>query len=246
MSRSATATGLTVLVLSAATVNTNAADLPALPVPVYDAAAVTFGDQLYVFGGFTTTTHEVGSGSFRLNVDPTFGNMPSIYTWFSLPDLPAPRATAVAVALQQDSVTPGNVYLIGGCNKTLATQSNVFVLATATWTWSDDVPSDMSTPRDRFGGGALDFNSAPKGSPLYGVGVVVVGGTDQTGLALASAEALVVETGKWHALPDLPSGPRRSHAVAVSDNRLFVVGGVDGTGSTLKHVVEMCVRGVIN
>jgi Kelch motif len=70
--------------------------------------------------------------------------------------------------------------------------------------------------------------------------VLVTGGNDATGTALATAELFDAAAGTWSAAPSLVTGARFSHVAAtLRDGRVLVAGGVGQGGATAVQTAEL-------
>ena len=187
----------------------------AMPVPVHHAAIVSYGDRIYVFGGFKRPESGIGWQP----VDLAWEYDPAGDSWKALKPLPAPRGgAAVAVA-------NGQFYVIGGAapaaNQTaiegkrrhdILARVDAYDLKTDQWTARAPLP----TPRTDAAAAAMTG------------GIYVIGG--RIGSAFANGSDVdVVEVydpaaDRWSApLARLPA-PRSDATATVWRNLILVAG----------------------
>ncbi len=138
---------------------------------------------------------------------------PSAATWARKASLPQSVALAAAAA------TESAIYLVGGrSNSGILADINVYDPVADSW--SEMEP--MTTPR-------WSHMAAIVGQKLYVMGGIA--GTGNSRRTLDNVEILDLETGAWTAGEPLP-GAVHSSAVAVSDGKIFILGGRQGTGTS--------------
>lgn len=171
---------------------------PNLPgVAVEDAAAVEFGNKLYVFGGSTA--------SFSGGVSNASVYDPSTNVWTTLAPMPTPRGGATAQMLN------GMIYVLGGIGANGNSLTTVEIYNPATNSWNTGTP--MLTARDNAG-------SARIGNRLYIFG----GRTRFSNNTLSSIEIFDATSNIWNAGAPMPTG-RRSVVVGTVGERIQVIGG---------------------
>ncbi len=136
--------------------------------------------------------------------------------WQILAPLPEGRARAAAVA---DGT--GRVLVIGGTAPGGAPSAAVFAYDVATGAWS---AGDVGTLPESVTDAAAALGADGR---LY-----VVGGTLAGGAPSAHTWVLDLALGTWSAGPDLATARRRPGLALGPDDRLWAMGGDDGTGGT--------------
>jgi len=164
----------------------------------------TLDGKVYLLGGLDSRGRILSS---VVEYDPSTG------AWASKASLPQPVALAAAAA------TESAIYLVGGRSGS-AILADTDVYDQTVDSWSQMEP--MTTAR-------WSHMAAVVGQKLYVMGGIKgKGGSRRT---LDSVEILDLETGTWTAGESLP-GAVHSSAVAVSDGKIFVLGGRKGTGTS--------------
>jgi len=167
-------------------------------------ASATLDGKVYLLGGLDSRGRIMSSVA---EYDP------STATWASKASLPQSVALAAAAA------TESAIYVVGGRSSS-AILADVVVYDPVADSWSQIEP--MTTAR-------WSHMAAIVGQRLY-----VMGGIEGTGSSrrtLDSVEIFDLETGAWTAGESLP-GAVHSSAVAVSDGKIFLLGGRMGTGTS--------------
>jgi serine/threonine protein kinase/N-acetylneuraminic acid mutarotase len=220
---------------------------PELPRPVHHAAAVTYGDEAVLIGGFLPGGELTSGQSDRVYV--LRGG-----AWETLPPLNHARAAPAA------AVVGDKIIVVGGqADGKLVPQTEVF--DGERWTVAADIP----TPREHLGaasdgryvyavGGrelsaaenvpvlerydpatdswtelaAMPKNVGSVGAAYVGGMLVAVGG-ESTTEASDAVQAYDVKAKQWSQLPALPS-PRHGAAVTALNDSLFVIGGTTAAG----------------
>jgi N-acetylneuraminic acid mutarotase len=97
-----------------------------------------------------------------------------------------------------------------------------------------EVVAPLATPETWSAAGALPVAAAGAGAAVLGDGrVLVAGGSDGAGRAVAAAAVFDPVTGTWTATPP-PTTARREHAVTkLDDGRVLVTGGIGADGAVL-------------
>jgi non-specific serine/threonine protein kinase len=220
---------------------------PKLPQPVHHAAAVTYGDEAVVIGGFLPGGELTSGQSDRVYVLRDG-------SWEELPPLNHARGAPAAAVVGDKIVVVG-----GQADGKLVPETEVF--DGQRWTVAAEIP----TPREHLGAtsdgryvyavGGRELSAAknvpvlerydPAGDtwtqldPMpknvgsvgaaYLAGLVVAVGGESTTDASDSVQAYDVKAKQWTQLPPLPS-PRHGAAVTALDDSLFVIGGADTAG----------------
>ncbi len=177
--------------------------------------------------------------------------------WYSGPDLPSPRAEAVAV------LAPDNaVILLGGVSPSGATVVPKLSTGAAAWTTAQALDSTRMSPGvARFGadgilvfGGSKNLGAGTDEALLYDYwqgdsqdaakmstvrqqfgfaadangNAYAIGGLGEESELLASAERYDPVADSWVALPPLPSARQGAVGVAVGNTHVYVMGGAVG------------------
>ncbi|MBN9047969.1 MAG: hypothetical protein J0H78_00825 [Rhizobiales bacterium] len=188
----------------------------AMPVPVHHAAVVSYGDRIYVFGGFKRPESGIGWQP----VDLAWEYDPAGDAWKALKPLPVPRGGAAVAAAD------GQLYVIGGAapasgqttidgkrrHEVLA-RVDAYDLKTDQWTARAPLP----TPRTGAAAAAMTG------------GIYVIGGRIGSAFANGSdvdvVEAYDPAADRWSApLARLPA-PRGDATATVWRNLILVAGG---------------------
>ena len=232
---------------------------PKLPRPLHHAAAVTYGDEAVLIGGFVPGRELTSGQSDRVYVMRDGA-------WEELPPLNHARGAPAA------AVAGDKIVVVGGqADGELVPQTEVF--DGERWT----VAADMPTPREHLGaasdgkyvyalGGrdltadknvpALErydpasdswtkLDDMPKavgsaGAAFLGGLVIAVGG-ESTTEASDAVQAYDVKAKQWSQLPALPS-PRHGVAVTALEGSLFAIGGATAAG----HVKSTATSNVLD
>jgi len=177
-----------------------------LPRPLHHAAAVGYGGELVVIGGWEPEGSNLLATTSREVLVLRNGR------WERLPSLRHPRAAAAAAVVDDQIVVAG-----GQANNALVPQTEVFDGKR----WRDAAP--LPTPREHLA-------AASDGQFVY-----VVGGrkrsSDQNTVALERYDA---KSDSWTKLRNLPVATA-SMGAAIVNGRLVVVGG-EGPSQVIKNV----------
>lgn len=223
-----------------------------LPGPGLNApAAVALAGQVFVLGGFETTTNIPSARAYVY--------APSSRTWAETTPLPAPRGGHAAVVLT------GKIHVLGGGNdRTTLPDHDVYDPTTHTWTARAPLPRAEGSPAAvAFGdtlvviggrSGPLDFgavdlydptsdtwSAGPAITPRATVGAAVYCGSVYITGGEAQAEQVVLgdflrlDGQTWRPLAPLPS-PRSFARAVVLRGALYVVGG--GRAPQTSHAPE--------
>jgi non-specific serine/threonine protein kinase len=220
---------------------------PELPRPVHHAAAVTYGDEPVLIGGFLPEGELTSGQSDRVYV--LRGD-----AWQELPPLNHARAAPAAAAVGDKIVVVG-----GQADGKLVPQTEVF--DGERWTVGADIP----TPREHLGAASdgryvyavggrelsaaknvpvlerydpatdswTELDAMPKNVGSVGAaflgGMLVAAGGEGTTDASDAVQAYDVEAKSWSQLPPLPA-PRHGAAVTPLGGSLFVIGGAGAAG----------------
>jgi len=207
------------------------------------SSAVSLLGQVYIVGGdgghtscartmsvFNLTTHEWGSSIImktKRNCCGAVGFRKSIFmfggehsnnkvekfnidtkVWKTLPPMPRKRNDCCAVLIKK------KIYLMGGNH----TAVDIFDLDSMTWDKNDNSPERMSMIR--IGCCAVPFRHY----------ILVIGGQDDSGTCLNSAELFDTESKRWAILSIQMNYQRWTSAAAVVNNsHVVVVGGYAGS-----------------
>lgn len=181
------------------------------------AVVAADGVRAYVIGGFAP---HLGDSNLNLEIrrhGHTIG-----YSFAS----PAPTARAEHAAAEHQKI----IYLAGGRAPGGPLQPyNIAILNTfeAYDTRKDKWQTlrPMPTPRAGLGLAAV-------GKKLYAIGGRNGGqGILKSGTVLSTVEVYDINTGEWASGPSMPT-PRSDFAIAVQGNRVYVIGGWDGTSDS--------------
>ena len=199
----------------------------ALPNGITSFGAAVAGDHLYVYGGHFGEAHHYSEGGqsneFR-RISLTAKEAP----WEQLPG--GPKLTGLAMVEHQ-----GKLYRVGGftaknkddADQSLWSQDSFACFDPATGAWTD-LPA-MPTPRSSHDAAIID-------GKLYVVGGWNMQGADKT---TWQTTALVCDLNlselKWNEIPT-PPFQRRAVSVAAFQGKLYVVGGMQESGSTTTEV----------
>jgi N-acetylneuraminic acid mutarotase len=195
---------------------TQGANLPAGYPAVENAAAVSIGGLLYVFGGATSAFS--GAVANAAVYDPTTD------VWTNLPDMPTARSGPGA------AVVGGLVYVLGGMDASGTSLESVDVFDPVALSWS--TAASMTIARDN-----------PMVASLGGELLVFGGRTRQHAMLpdvdnLDSVEIYDPGTDQWFDATSMPTGRRTGGAVVV-DGEVLVMGGErTATGGSFR-VVEV-------
>ena len=167
---------------------------------VENAAAVSYQNRIYVFGGSTSAFS--GAQNHSAYYDPESGN------WTSVLDMPTARGGATAQVLE------GQILVIGGMDSNGASLNVVEIFDPVNNTWSTG-PS-LQTRRDN------------PGSALLNGKVYIVGGRTREAngqqTTHATVEVLEPSALAWSYLAPMPTA-RRTMTVGTISDRLQVIGG---------------------
>ena len=212
-------------------------------------AAAAIDDQLYLIGGFGTTSNVPVSEVRVLDL--------AKLEWSTAPPLPRPRGGHAAAVLE------GRVHVIGGGNSESTIQDHsVFDPETKKWKELAPLPRSMGSPAAVVHGGSLysvggrsggeDFGNVyvydakadrwekcppiePRGTAgavSYDGAICVFGGESQArGKTITGALRWVTGTNDWKTLPPMPTARNFARAV-VFDGAVYVVGGSREAGSS--------------
>ena len=212
-------------------------------------AAVVWGGQIYLIGGFNTTTNVPSSAVLVYDLNQ--------HTWGEAPPLPAPRGGHAAAVLN------GQIHVVGGGNSlsTIADHS-VFDPTTQTWTNRAPLPRSEGSPAlvawegrlYAIGGrsGFSDFGDVyiydpntdvwstgpaipPRGTAgaaVYCGTIYLFGGESQaTESSLDEVFRLAPDREDWTRQAPLPHARNFARAVLFQDE-IYVVGGSPTAGSS--------------
>lgn len=189
----------------------------AMPVPVHHAAIVSYGDRIYVFGGFKRPESGIGWQP----VDLAWEYDPAGDSWKALKPLPAPRGgAAVAVA-------DGQFYVIGGAaaaagQTTIDGKRRHDILARVD---AYDLKSDQWTSRAPLPTPRTGAAAAAMTGRLYVIGGRI-GSAFANGSDVDVVEAYDPAADRWTApLARLPA-PRGDAVATVWRNLILLAGGV--------------------
>ena len=90
--------------------------------------------------------------------------------------------------------------------------------------WTEEFPQSM--PTNRWGASALST----------GTDLIVAGGTGSGGDIVATTEVMDTETYQWSIASDLPQPMQYGSLLQISDNRLYMLGGIDGSMKPIQSV----------
>ena len=90
--------------------------------------------------------------------------------------------------------------------------------------WTEEFPQPM--PTSRWGASALSTGTA----------LIVAGGVGGGGDVVATTEVMDTETYQWSIAADLPQPMNYGSLLQISDNRLYLLGGIDGTMKPISSV----------
>ena len=90
--------------------------------------------------------------------------------------------------------------------------------------WTEEFPQPM--PTNRWGASALST----------GADLIVAGGTGSGGDITATTEVMDTETYQWSIASDLPQPMQYGSLLQISDNRLYMLGGIDGSMKPIESV----------
>lgn len=188
----------------------------AMPVPVHHAAIVSYGDRIYVFGGFKRPESGIGWQP----VDLVWEYDPVADSWKALKPLPAPRGgAAVAVA-------DGQFYVIGGAapvsgQSTIDGRRRHEMLARVD---AYDLKSDQWTSRAPLPTPRTGAATAAMTGRIYVIGGRI-GSAFANGSDVDVVEAYDPAADRWTApLARLPA-PRGDATAAVWRNLILLAGG---------------------
>ncbi len=189
---------------------------PSLPYPVYGAAACSFNETIYLIGGVKAL-----SEGNHIPSDEILSLSSGADSWVSRGALLRPRIGHSAAVIGNSILVAAGVdgsELIGGCE----------------WfnpgTEKSTIGSDLVTKRKNASLVVLDQTA------------YLLGGSDFPDATLASVEVLDQSTKLWGNARSLLE-PRSSHAAAVVENRIYLIGGTrdnyDEFGAPPTDVVEV-------
>jgi non-specific serine/threonine protein kinase len=220
---------------------------PKLPRPVHHAAAVTYGDEAVLIGGFLPGGELTSGESDRVYVMRAGA-------WEELPPLNHARAAPAAAVVGDKIVVVG-----GQADGKLVPQTEVF--DGERWTVGADIP----TPREHLGAASdgrylyavggreltaaknvpvlerydpatdswTELDAMPKNVGSVGAaflsGLLVAVGGESTTEASDAVQAYDVKAKQWSQLPSLPA-PRHGAAVTALEDSLFAIGGTTAAG----------------
>jgi len=178
-----------------------------LPEPRSDAASVSLGGNLYLFGGGA-------NGAIRRDALVFHGGK-----WSSLPtaELPEPRIYSVAVANR------GLIYILGGMSK----HNDYSSLSNKVWVWNPHTPNKRWKEVHSFPGpGLMTAAVAAFGGKIYVLGGAKEGGQDVVNVN--TAYVYDPRTDTWAILPPLPLG-RRCWWGLTAPPDIYLFGGYTST-----------------
>lgn len=204
------------------------------------AAATAMGPRIYVIGGYA------GAGAGDAPIATVEEYNPASDTWRTVAAMPTATAEfGCAMTPRLNKGEPlSRIHVLGGNLSSEATPTvtgNVFVFTPdpiGSGSWIQQAFS--ITPRRNLGAAAVLRGVLPNA-------VFAIGGRDQVGNALTTVESYVGTTSQ--AVPTNPTtlvlspitqlpAARHSFAIGTADNRIYIMGGVDGAGADLSSVLE--------
>jgi len=168
------------------------------------ATCATLDGKVYLLGGLDSRGRILSSVAEYDSSTAAWTNKASL-----------PQSVALAAAAANESA----IYLVGGRSKG-AILADIVVYDPTADSWSQMEPMTIAR---------WSHMAAIVGQKLYVMGGIK--GKGSTRRTLDSVEILDLETGTWTAGESLP-GAVHSSAVAVSDGKIFVLGGRKGTGTS--------------
>jgi N-acetylneuraminic acid mutarotase len=186
-----------------------------LPAGRSGAAAVAYGGDIWLIGGFGPAGTSLSSVLIYDITDDTYSQGPS---------LPSPRDHAAAV------VHDGDLYVFGGRNRGVGEPTQVIRLTSPSdQTWQT-VGQAMPRARRSFVIGVAEDR------------IQLFGGESQAQQAIAEVDEFDAGSGTWStSLPDMPT-PRHGPAGATIDFSTYVIGGSLTSGVTATDVNERFTR----
>jgi N-acetylneuraminic acid mutarotase len=174
--------------------------------------AVTPDGTLYAVGGQTASTSA----------------LTTVESWSPLTNTWSTRTALPRGVWSPGVVTgiDGRVWVVGGRDTNSAATTNVYAFDPTRNAW-DTLPA-MNISRHSHA-----IAVAPSGL-IYAIG----GRTGSTGTITNTAEVYDPTSRLWTALPVIPNGLSSSRAVAGSDGRVWVFGGINNTPSTLVQIYD--------
>ena len=175
----------------------------------YGGITVAPGDgKIYVIGGLT------GTGTSATSVVEVYD--PVANTWTSKAPMPKANGCLVGGAIN------GQIYVLSGCNgSSYAKELDVYNPATNTWN-----SSPLAVPTSGHASGVAGVINAQ----LY-----VAGGYDTTGAVTGTTESYDPQTNTWKTMTTMPASLAQV-AGAVSAQKLYAVGGIDGSSNEQQTV----------
>ena len=139
------------------------------------------------------------------------------YSWSQLPDC---TFRSCPSAIVNNLLT-----LIGGIRGDIIT-NKLFSLTKKgkNLRWTEEFPQSM--PTNRWGASALST----------GTDLIVAGGTGSGGDIVATTEVMDTETYQWSIAADLPQPMHYGSLLQISENRLYMLGGIDGSMKPIQSV----------
>lgn len=184
-----------------------------LPKSAAGLSAATLEDRIYLFGGSRSSQMFVPSEYYS---DDVYAFDPATVTFESLPPMPIARNMAFAGAVG------GNLFVVGGMRSPGETANQRYSPTVRRW----EIRAEMPHPRGGHTGVVI--------TTLPTAGIFVLGGANQVDVYGYSANE-----DRWHRATSLPAPRNMSFAavVALSPERIYVIGGADETGTIVDTVL---------
>lgn len=193
--------------------------LPDLPEPINHPAVTSFGNKIYVAGGFEPLGLRIRWFMFAdwksLNTFYVFDT--DTKKWSKAESMPEPRG-AGGIAVSENSI-----WYVGGINQNKIISSSLFKYDLTTQKWS--VEPNMPTARDHMRLEAVD-------GKLYAIS----GREDDLRKNLTTVECFDIRTNLWTKKADIPIG-RGGFASAVLNGKIYTFGG-EYTWTCLDQIEE--------
>ena len=180
--------------------------------PVAGLSATAAGEHIYLFGGSHSSQMFVPKENY-FNAAYTYN--PVSNSFGSLPPMPVARNMAFAGVIDED------IFVIGGMKSPGATACQRYHIPTRTWT----IEAEMPIPRGGSVGVTFQFENT--------TAIFMIGGANRINMSIYNVQRKEwVQTYSF----GVPRNMAFTSIAAASPERIYVIGGLDGTGTVVDTV----------